>query len=62
MLIWANRAVQAVAVVAIGWHMVARLRGDDVPTSVFLALFGLVALASGLQLLVARHALGDRRQ
>lgn len=60
MLKWANRAVQVTAVVAVGWFMVTRLRGDDVPPALFVALFGLVVLAAGMELLVARRSSGDR--
>ena len=62
MLKWANRAVQVAAVVAVGWFMMARLRGDNVPPALFFALFGLVVLAAGMELLVARRSSGNRQQ
>lgn len=62
MLKWANRAVQVAAVVAVGWFMVTRLQGDDVPPALIVTVSGLVVLAAGMELLVARRSSSDDPQ
>jgi hypothetical protein len=54
LLVWVNRAIQAISFVAVGWYLLQVVRGVDVSTEVF-ALVGISVLVSvGSQFLVLR--------